>query len=123
MSSYQRLSPNDPEEHKKYGSVASTPDHCPLSALLVTTQDLDEFEKLQNSNPFLDPEVAAYWRGVYDNCKYECRDAFNPTLTWSKREEQEIIQKLDWKVCLWAVCHAPETYTWPVRATNRDSSV
>ncbi|ERS99649.1 uncharacterized protein SPSK_08788 [Sporothrix schenckii 1099-18] len=53
-------------------------------------------------NPFLDPEVAAYWRSVYEKAKYECRHVFDPTFTWSDEEERRLVRKLDWHVCLWA---------------------
>ncbi|KAI1857493.1 hypothetical protein JX265_011228 [Neoarthrinium moseri] len=94
--SYRRLSGSDPEEHKSYGSVDSTPEASP-TALLI-----DDFEKADTGNPFLDAETAAYWRNVYEGCEYECRHAFDPALTWSRREEEELVRKLDWKVCLWA---------------------
>lgn len=108
MSSYQPLSSGDPEEHKSYGSLDSTPGQSPSSALLVTNGDPDEFDKLQSGNPFLDRETAAYWRGVYDNCEYECRHVFSPELTWSRKEEEDVVRKLDWKVCLWAVRRVPK---------------
>jgi hypothetical protein len=54
-------------------------------------------------NPFADPDVAAYWKGVYDEATYECRHVFDPNLTWSEEEEKRIIRKLDWRVCAWAV--------------------
>lgn len=53
-------------------------------------------------NPFLDPDVAAYWKGVYENASYECRHVFDPTFTWSAEEERALVRKLDWRVCLWA---------------------
>lgn len=63
----------------------------------------DDGESFADSkNPFLDPEVAAYWRSVYENANYECRHAFDPTFTWSEEEERKLVRKLDWRVCLWA---------------------
>ncbi|KAH8203714.1 hypothetical protein TruAng_002127 [Truncatella angustata] len=99
--SYQPLSPDDPEEHKSYGSTDSSPKGSP-TALLIENVVLEDFERPQTANPFLDPETAEYWRKVYDGCQYECRHAFDPNLKWSKREEEELVRKLDWKVCLWA---------------------
>lgn len=60
-------------------------------------------EDFAGKNPFSDPEVAAYWKGVYDDATYECRHVFDPNLTWSPEEEKRIIRKLDWRVCAWAV--------------------
>jgi hypothetical protein len=63
----------------------------------------DDGESFQASkNPFLDPDVAAYWRGVYDNASYECRHVFDPTFTWSEEEERKLVRRLDLRVCLWA---------------------
>ena len=59
-----------------------------------------------SKNPFLDPDVAAHWRKVYEEADYECRHAFDPTLTWSKEEEKAIVRKLDWRICTWAVCRS-----------------
>ncbi|KXJ87920.1 major facilitator superfamily domain-containing protein [Microdochium bolleyi] len=53
-------------------------------------------------NPFTKPDVAEYWKGVYDDAQYECRGAFDPKLEWTEEEEKQLIRKLDWRVCLWA---------------------
>ncbi|KAI0007180.1 allantoate permease [Xylariaceae sp. FL0662B] len=101
--SYQPLASDDPEEQKKrYGSFDSLLTQNPGS--VVTIDDDDELgnEVVVEDNPFLDSETAEYWRQVYENCQYECRHVFNPKVTWSTREEKELIRKLDWKVCLWA---------------------
>ena len=55
------------------------------------------------SNPFADPEVAAYYAAVYEKAQYECRHVVDPTLEWTRAEERKIVRKLDWHVCLWAV--------------------
>jgi hypothetical protein len=60
-------------------------------------------ERTEKNNPFLDPEVAEYWRGVYEKAQYECRHLFDPTLTWTEEEERLLVRKLDWRICLWAV--------------------
>ncbi|KAI0194272.1 major facilitator superfamily domain-containing protein [Xylaria flabelliformis] len=53
-------------------------------------------------NPFTNPNVAAQWKKVYDDCQYECRHAFDATLEWTEEEEKRVIRKVDWRVCLWA---------------------
>lgn len=66
------------------------------------TSDSDS-DNEYDPNPFAKPHVAAYWKGVYDEAHYECRDAFDPGLEWTEEEEKNLIMKLDWRVCLWAV--------------------
>lgn len=53
-------------------------------------------------NPFSDPEVADYWRNVYEEASYECRHVFDPSVSWTEEEEKKLVRKLDWHVCLWA---------------------
>jgi hypothetical protein len=61
---------------------------------LVTTNDQDsDFQ--DPKNPFLDPEVKAYYVAVYERSNYECRHVFDADLTWTKEEEKKIIRKLD----------------------------
>jgi hypothetical protein len=62
-----------------------------------------EDEVYDTKNPFLDPDVEAHWRQVYEDSTYECRHVFDPALTWTEEEEKAIVRKLDWRVCLWAV--------------------
>ncbi|KAK6224190.1 hypothetical protein LQW54_000339 [Pestalotiopsis sp. IQ-011] len=104
--SYEPLSSKDPDERKNsYGSTDSSPSSSPTAAsaaLLIEDVVLEDFERPRDGNPFLDPETAEHWRGVYEGCQYECRHAFDPTLAWSRREEADLVRKLDWKVCLWA---------------------
>ena len=57
----------------------------------------------EEKNPFRDPKVAEHWKNVYEDCTYECRHVFDPSLTWSAEEEKRLIRKIDWRVCLWAV--------------------
>jgi len=73
----------------------------PLSELSGSEEgalDIDE------KNPFRDPIAAQHWREVYDASQYECRHVYDPSLTWTEEEEKKLIRKLDWRVCLWAVC-------------------
>ncbi|KAL2200842.1 major facilitator superfamily domain-containing protein [Corynascus similis CBS 632.67] len=62
----------------------------------------EEFEDDLEKNPFLDPNVAAHWKQVYENASYECRHVFDPTLTWTEEEEKRVIRKVDFRICTWA---------------------
>lgn len=53
-------------------------------------------------NIFADPEVAAYYKDVYEKAKYECRHVFDPSADWTPEEEKAVIRKLDLRVCFWA---------------------
>lgn len=64
----------------------------------------DEDIEGYGENPFSDPAKAVYWKEVYENSRYECRHVFDPDIAWSREEEKKIVRKLDWHVCLWAVC-------------------
>ncbi|KAK4565587.1 hypothetical protein LTR86_004204 [Recurvomyces mirabilis] len=64
--------------------------------------DLLRDEAAITDNPFLDPKVAAHYRTIYENAKYECRHIFNPDLEWSVKEERRLIRKLDFRVALLA---------------------
>ncbi|RLV88579.1 putative transporter [Meyerozyma sp. JA9] len=55
-----------------------------------------------NSHVFQDPVVAEFYRDLYEKVNYECKDHFNPDLTWTKEEEKKILRKNDWYVCFWA---------------------
>ena len=82
-------------------------DSTSLDQKIPTLKHLDVVEDIEGSatgNPFLDPQVAAHYREVYENSHYESRHVFDPALTWSREEERAIVRKLDWRVCLWAVC-------------------
>lgn len=50
-----------------------------------------------STNIFADPEIKAYYIGVYEKAKYECRHVFDAEAEWSKEEERKIIRKLDWR--------------------------
>lgn len=43
---------------------------------------------------FSDPKVAEYWRGVYENARYECRHRFDPTATWTPEEEKKLRRRV-----------------------------
>ncbi|CDO51462.1 hypothetical protein DV113_002963 [Geotrichum candidum] len=69
--------------------------------VVVNTDDSD-LEGGLNDNIFLDPEIAEYYREVYENAKYESRHLFDPHFTWEPQEERKLVWKLEWHVALWA---------------------
>ncbi|CAG8359404.1 unnamed protein product [Penicillium salamii] len=84
---------------------------APLATVSNTVEQKRSYGTLEPSgettdqkNPFLDPDVAEYWRTVYEKAQYECRHVFDPALTWPEEEERRLVRKLDWRICLWAVC-------------------
>jgi hypothetical protein len=93
-------------EDKRYEMAdGKDTDKAPFESTSASEDSSSEAESLDLAkNPFLDPEVAAYWRQVYDDAQYECRHAFDPTLTWTEEEEKRVVRKLDWRICTWAVC-------------------
>jgi hypothetical protein len=104
--SYQPLASQDPDDNKSYGSTVTSTEVTPETSPTALLQDEGLFAGPGKEvvNPFLDDETAAYWKNVYDSVGYECRHVFDPSLTWTAKEEQNLVRKLDWKVCLWAVC-------------------
>src|ERR1700722_803760 len=46
-----------------------------------------------STNIFSDPDIAAYYKSVYENSRYECRHVFDPDLTWTEEEERKLIRK------------------------------
>ncbi|OKL61498.1 hypothetical protein UA08_03330 [Talaromyces atroroseus] len=97
MANPNPKSPSVPvsEQHKQYDAGVA------ISSNESAEYD-DDDDNSNKGNPFLDPDVAEYWRFTYEKSQYECRHVFDPTLTWSEEEEKRIIRKLDWRVCLWA---------------------
>ncbi|RFU27524.1 hypothetical protein B7463_g8811, partial [Scytalidium lignicola] len=62
--------------------------------VVISTQESDAS---LSTNIFTDPEVKAYYVGVYEKAKYECRHVFDADLTWTQEEERKLIRKLDWR--------------------------
>ncbi|OWB79780.1 hypothetical protein B5S32_g4016 [[Candida] boidinii] len=64
------------------------------------SSDSDSIKTLSGGpeNPFLDPNFADYYRGVYERTKYECRARFDPFFKWSQKEEDKLRRKLDFRV-------------------------
>ena len=60
--------------------------------IVISTEESDHSLA---GNVFLDPEIRAYYVGVYEKSKYECRHVFDHELTWTKEEEKKLVRKLD----------------------------
>ncbi|KAK3295431.1 major facilitator superfamily domain-containing protein [Chaetomium fimeti] len=89
----------------KTQSIVDTKDVTALGSSPSASEDSgsdEEFEEDLVKNPFLNPDVAAHWRQVYEDAQYESRHAFDPTLTWTEEEEKRVLRKLDWRICTWA---------------------
>lgn len=61
-----------------------------------------ELDAVLSKNIFKDPEVAKYYRNLYDASEYECREAFDPDFEWTPEEEKAVKWKIEFRVCLWA---------------------
>ncbi|KAI1859272.1 uncharacterized protein JN550_012081 [Neoarthrinium moseri] len=86
---------------EKEGNFRDVDAKLPLETSRSDQSESDD-ESYNAKNPFLDPEVAAHWKAVYEASRYESRHEFDPDLTWTAEEEKRIVKKLDWRVCLWA---------------------
>jgi hypothetical protein len=94
----------DGQEPSSYTELSSTRGSKGGSRVGILDIDQETSGSAQH-NPFADPEVAERYTSLYEKAQYECRHVFDPTLTWTREEERAIIRKIDWKVCLWAVCY------------------
>ena len=89
-----------------YETLVDHKDHT-----IETTKQAEELST-DGDNPFADPEVAERYAVLYEKAQYECRHVFDPTMTWTPEEEKAIVRKLDWRVCLWAVCSPALKQRW-----------
>lgn len=67
---------------------------------LISGSDKEVQESESGPNPFKDPVIADYYRGLYEKTQYECRSAFDPEFEWTKEEEKKLIWKLEYRVAL-----------------------
>lgn len=79
------------DETKKIG--AETIDVKNYSSSDLESQLLED-----EHNPFKDPTVAQFYSDLYEKTQYECREAFDPHLSWSEEEEKKLVRKLDLRV-------------------------
>lgn len=59
-----------------------------------TTEDIDVDYGSYHNHIFSDPSVAAYWATIYEKAKYEGRHRFDPSFTYSAREEKQVKRKV-----------------------------
>ncbi|EMG47304.1 hypothetical protein SBY92_002774 [Candida maltosa Xu316] len=72
---------------------SSPPQSVRTDTLSLETSEL-------TNNPFLDPQVEKYYRGLYEESHYESYSAFDPQFTWSREEETKLTRKLNMRVAL-----------------------
>lgn len=89
-----------PSDEKKYGTL--DPKNTFTSSSSSDLSEASDYSELK-ANPFLDPVVAEHWRKVYEEADYECKDAFDPHVTWTEEEEKAVIRKIDFRACAWAI--------------------
>jgi hypothetical protein len=47
-----------------------------------------------DDHPFKDAASAQYWCDVYETAKYEGRNRFDPSYTWTAAEERRLVRKV-----------------------------
>ncbi|KAI0461631.1 hypothetical protein LJB42_004702 [Komagataella kurtzmanii] len=69
----------------------------------VNNDSVDSASSIEepNDNPFAHPQIAAYWRKIYEDVGYENLHRFDPDFTWNKEEEKKLVRRLDLKVFSW----------------------
>lgn len=74
------------------GQVIIRPEYSRDPAYLESLKD----------NVFKDPDVANFYRDLYEKSKYEGRFHFDPEFEWTPAEERKVRWKLEFRACLWA---------------------
>lgn len=72
-------------------------EHSADSSSNESDNDLEKVQPEYGSHKdhiFSNPDVAEYWKGVYEKAHYEGRHQFDPTLEWSAEEEIRIRKKV-----------------------------
>lgn len=82
---------------EKQLAADASKENPPKTDVLTSIHSTDSDD---SDNPFSDSKVAAYYRDVYENSKYECRGAFDPLFEWEPEEEKKLLRKLDYRVAL-----------------------
>jgi hypothetical protein len=64
--------------------------------------DSESASLIDTPHVFQNPDVADYYRKLYEASQYEGRHLFDPEFTWTEKEEQVLVRKADWKITFWA---------------------
>lgn len=85
-----------PSDGKEAADIAAkgSPPTSSDSANSSDDEDVEGDYGSQRDHIFSDPKVADYWRGVYETAQYEGRHRFDPTLTWTAKEEKALRRKV-----------------------------
>lgn len=70
------------------------------SSIYSGEEDIDGDYGSYHDHVFKDPQIAEYWRNVYEKAQYEGRHRFDPNLTWSATEEKKLKRKVRKLACL-----------------------
>ncbi|CAH0053637.1 unnamed protein product [Clonostachys solani] len=71
----------------------------PITALFRRRKDYDENAIATQPSVYDNPALARYFQ---PSPKYENRHRFDPDFRWTWKEELPLINKMDWKITLWA---------------------
>lgn len=92
--------PRDNDIVTKSGNVITEDGVVVLKRHRTGESDIEEQEYTENI--FKDPEVARFYRDLYEKAQYEGRFHFDPDFEWTAEEEKKLVRRLEWKACLWA---------------------
>jgi len=95
-------------DHKT--TIAETVREKDGSPIALSSTSESVSEQQAGGNPFADPEVAKFYRELYESTGYECRHEFDPDFEWTEQEEKAVIRKLDWRVSGFAVRLLSQNY-------------
>lgn len=74
--------------------ITTAPDSNEVVGETILLDDQKHALGSTGEHVFSDPAVAAYWRGVYENARYESRHRFDPEMTWSAPSERLLKRKV-----------------------------
>lgn len=64
------------------------------SSIYSGEEEIDGDYGSYHDHVFKDPQIAEYWRNVYEKAEYEGRHRFDPNFTWSATEEKKLKRKV-----------------------------
>ncbi|KAJ4416796.1 hypothetical protein N0V82_006525 [Gnomoniopsis sp. IMI 355080] len=101
------LAQADEEKHRVADDVAvnvesSRKSNEPAdSSIYSGEEEIDGDYGSYHDHVFKDPQIAEYWRNVYEDAQYEGRHRFDPDFTWSATEEKRLKRKIDLRIMTW----------------------